>query len=85
MLIKQLGNDVLRLNEAINATRKAREESHAKVYRLIEELQTKFSREITVRSADAGGEGDARAQRRQPDPVPGRDGGPDERLLRAES
>ena len=48
MLIKQLGNDILRLNESINATRKAREESHNKVYRLIEELQTKFAREITA-------------------------------------
>jgi len=82
VLIKQLGNDVLRLNEAINATRKAREESHSKVYRLVEELQLKFSREITVGPADTGGKSDASAERRQPDPLPGRDGGPDEGLLR---
>lgn len=50
-MIKQLGNDILRLNESINATRKAREESHNKIYRLVEELQTKLAREITGEKA----------------------------------
>jgi len=48
ILIKQLGSDILKLNEAISQTRKIREESHAKVYRLIEDIQTKLTREITV-------------------------------------
>lgn len=40
---------MLKLNETINQTRKVREESHTRLYRFIEELQTKFAREITVR------------------------------------
>ena len=47
-LIKKLGNDILRLNEAISVTKRAREQSHANLYKLIEELNNRLVKELSV-------------------------------------
>lgn len=48
MLIKKLGNDILKLNEAISVTKRAREDTHSSLYKLIEELHGKIVKEINV-------------------------------------
>lgn len=48
MLIKKLGNDILKLNEALSVTKRAREDTHSSLYKLIEELHGKIVKEINV-------------------------------------
>jgi hypothetical protein len=45
-LIKKLGSDVLKLNEAISVTKRAREESHSTLYKLVDELHGKLTKEL---------------------------------------
>lgn len=45
-MIKKLGGDVLKLNEALSVTKKSRENSHNTLYKLMEELHGKLVKEV---------------------------------------
>ena len=49
-LIKKLGNDILRINEAITMTKRSRKEAHSKIENLINEKKNLLLKSIEVYS-----------------------------------
>lgn len=45
-MIKKLGNDILQLNEALCITKRSREDSHGKLFKLIESLESATRKEL---------------------------------------
>ena len=48
-MIKRLGDDILKLNEALSIARRNREDNHNKIIRHLDEIQNKLYRDLAVR------------------------------------